>query len=111
MARTKALKSVINAVNSGTVGDKYYATDTGESFTWDGSTVVNHGVIDDKQAADLASEITRANAKEGTFTKAPVAAPGSATATGVAGTWAYDATHIYVCISTNVWVRATLATW
>ncbi len=40
-----------------------------------------------------------------------VAAPSTATSTGVAGTIAYDATHIYVCVATNTWVRATLATW
>jgi hypothetical protein len=40
-----------------------------------------------------------------------VAAPASATATGKAGQIAYDATHIYVCVATNVWVRAVLATF
>ncbi len=40
-----------------------------------------------------------------------VATPGTATSTGVAGQISYDATHIYVCIATNTWVRATLATW
>jgi hypothetical protein len=40
-----------------------------------------------------------------------VAAPASATATGKAGQIAYDATHIYVCIATNTWVRAALATF
>jgi len=40
-----------------------------------------------------------------------VAAPASATATGVAGQVAYDATAIYVCVATNTWVKATLATW
>jgi hypothetical protein len=40
-----------------------------------------------------------------------VAAPASATATGKAGQIGYDATHIYVCIATNTWVRATLATF
>jgi hypothetical protein len=44
-------------------------------------------------------------------TAAPVAAPGTASSAGVAGQWAYDATHIYVCIATNTWVRATLATF
>ena len=46
-----------------------------------------------------------------TFTKAPVAAPSTAASAGVAGTWAFDATHIYVCIATNSWVRTTLAAW
>jgi hypothetical protein len=40
-----------------------------------------------------------------------VAAPASATASGKAGQIAYDATHIYVCVATNVWVRASLATF
>ena len=40
-----------------------------------------------------------------------VAAPANATAAGTIGQVAYDATHWYVCISTNVWVRCTLATW
>lgn len=39
------------------------------------------------------------------------AVPASATAAGVAGTIAFDATHIYVCISTNAWCKATIATW
>ena len=40
-----------------------------------------------------------------------VAAPGTATSAGTTGQVAFDATHIYVCIATNVWVRATLATF
>ena len=40
-----------------------------------------------------------------------VAVPGSATAAGKPNQIAFDATHIYVCISTNVWVRATLGTF
>lgn len=40
-----------------------------------------------------------------------VSAPATAGATGTAGSIAYDATHIYVCVATNTWVRATLATW
>ena len=42
---------------------------------------------------------------------APVTAPGTSSSTGVAGQWAYDATHIYVCIATNTWCRATIATF
>ena len=42
---------------------------------------------------------------------APVGTPANASATGTAGTWSYDSTHIYVCVATNTWVRATLATW
>ena len=40
-----------------------------------------------------------------------VAAPAAAGSAGVAGQIAYDATHIYVCVATNTWVRALLATF
>lgn len=40
-----------------------------------------------------------------------VAAPSTAVSTGVKGQIAYDATHFYVCIATNTWVRCVLATW
>lgn len=40
-----------------------------------------------------------------------VAVPATATSTGVAGSIAYNATHVYICVSTNVWVRASLATF
>lgn len=38
-------------------------------------------------------------------------APTLSTDTGVAGQIAWDATHIYVCVATNTWVRALLATF
>jgi len=34
--------------------------------------------------------------------------PANSTSNGVAGTIAYDYTHIYVCIANNSWARATL---
>lgn len=40
-----------------------------------------------------------------------VAAPATAASAGKAGQIAYDATHIYVCVALNTWVRATLATF
>jgi len=42
---------------------------------------------------------------------ARAAAPGSAAASGTPGQIAYDATHIYVCIGTDTWVRGGLAAW
>jgi hypothetical protein len=38
-------------------------------------------------------------------------APAAADSVGVAGTIAWDATHIYVCVATDTWVRADLAAW
>lgn len=37
--------------------------------------------------------------------------PASATATGSAGEICWDANYIYVCIATNTWKRADIATW
>ena len=40
-----------------------------------------------------------------------VPAPATATSPGKPNQIAYDATHIYVCVATNTWVRALLATF
>lgn len=40
-----------------------------------------------------------------------VTVPILATSTGTAGQVAYDATHFYVCVATNTWVRVALATF
>ncbi len=40
-----------------------------------------------------------------------VPAPATATSSGTPNQVAYDATHFYVCIAPNTWVRATLATF
>lgn len=40
-----------------------------------------------------------------------VAVPATATSAGTPNSVAYDATHFYVCIAPNTWVRATLATF
>jgi len=37
--------------------------------------------------------------------------PSSATDTGIAGTIAWDANYIYVCVATNTWKRVAIATW
>jgi hypothetical protein len=37
--------------------------------------------------------------------------PASASATGIAGTIAWDTSYIYVCTATNTWKRVAIATW
>lgn len=37
--------------------------------------------------------------------------PASATAPGVKGDAYASATYVYICVATNTWVRAALATW
>jgi hypothetical protein len=39
------------------------------------------------------------------------AAPATATSPGVAGAIAYDSGNIYVCVATNTWKKATIATF
>jgi hypothetical protein len=38
-------------------------------------------------------------------------APATATSPGMPGAIAYDATHVYICIAANTWVRAVTATF
>lgn len=38
-------------------------------------------------------------------------APATATSPGTKGQLAFDATHLYVCIATNTWIRAAFATF
>lgn len=40
-----------------------------------------------------------------------VSAPDSATSPGTPGQIAYDANYIYLCVETDTWKRASLATW
>jgi len=46
----------------------------------------------------------------GTF-MVQVAAPASASASGVAGTFAYDSSYFYICTASNTWRRIAHATW
>lgn len=37
--------------------------------------------------------------------------PATSTSPGVAGDIRYDSDHIYICVGTNIWKRASLSTW
>lgn len=37
--------------------------------------------------------------------------PSTSTSTGSVGQIAYNSTHIYLCVATNTWKRAELASW
>lgn len=37
--------------------------------------------------------------------------PANSSSNGIAGTIAYDSNNFYVCIATNTWKRAALASW
>lgn len=94
-------------LQKGTVTKKIRDAITAEEF------VVASADITDATATGkaLLTAASAAAARTTLGTSALVSAPGTATSAGVAGSIAYDATHIYVCVSSNVWVRATLATF
>ncbi len=37
--------------------------------------------------------------------------PASATSSGAAGTIAWDANYIYICVATSTWKRVAISTW
>lgn len=75
------------------------------------TTVLGERVFAD--AVRMSSSLTVTGAiTGGSIVGSPfVAAPASAVAAGTTGQLAFDATHLYVCIATNTWVRGGLATW
>lgn len=76
------------------------------------STTANLGLVKVEQnLTDPMVDASRENADILDNAAILVAAPASTTSAGKAGQIAYDAGHIYVCVSTNTWVRATLATF
>lgn len=40
-----------------------------------------------------------------------VTVPDTASSTGSVGQIAYNATHVYICVGTNSWVRVARASW
>lgn len=80
----------------------------GDSDKWGGNTFADFI----NQALRTESDVGFANVESGGFKVAAMqTAPASATATGTPGEIRITATHIYVCISDNVWVRSELSTW
>lgn len=45
------------------------------------------------------------------FVKISNSAPATATSAGTQGELVFTNTHIYVCISSNTWVRAQISSW
>lgn len=41
----------------------------------------------------------------------PIATPSAANAAGTAGQICADASYVYICVATNTWLRASIATW
>ena len=57
-------------------------------------------------------ELTSTSAQvNGKFILPSPTVPATAAATGATGEISYDDTHVYICVGTDTWVRADLATW
>ena len=52
-----------------------------------------------------------ASIQDGNLNIATTSTPASATATGITGTIAWDASYVYVCTATNTWKRTAISTW
>jgi len=84
--------------NSSTApGELFFDDTTGTLRLFDGTSV--DGVSMATRRWTLANTMNR------------VAVPAAATSTGTVGQMAYTATHLYVCVATDTWVRADLITW
>lgn len=58
--------------------------------------------------AEVDERITGTNAQ---FRTQLDTAPSAGDATGTPGEWAVDATHLFICVDTDTWVRVALAAW
>jgi len=90
-----------------------WSIDTAEgsaSFSGGVKTAKLQGIADTGVVANLNAD--RVDGKHASdFTAAPVAAPKASNSVCTAGSWAYDATYVYVCVQTNTWRRTALASW
>ena len=89
----------------------------GTNITLSGDTLN----VDDAFLVNDASDTTTGTLTAGGFTTTGTATtdvlvvgsnvPATASSTGTAGTITYDSDYVYVCIATNTWERAAIATW
>lgn len=104
LSKGSATKKIRDAITAATAGETNGVTAAQISD----ATSFGRAVL---TAASAAAQRTALGVPATSAVPALVAAPSTATSSGAAGSIAYDATHIYVCVSTGVWVRADLATW
>jgi hypothetical protein len=114
--------SVINTNSAGSPG-LYLEGDAGEYaiIRRGGSTYANPRTLEYVATGSGAKHLFNTTAQfDGTviaaassnaFRITTAQTPASATATGTAGTIAWDSSYIYVCTATNTWKRAALSTW
>jgi len=90
-----------------TTSDTAPTTPTSGDLWWksdEGRLKVYYGDGDSTQWVDASPPLA-------SYQLASTAAPASATSTGTAGEVRYDSGYVYICVATNTWKRAALATW
>jgi hypothetical protein len=114
--------SVINTNSAGSPG-LYLEGDAGEYaiIRRGGSTYANPRALEYVATGSGAKHLFNTTAQfDGTviaaassnaFRITTAQTPASASATGTAGTIAWDTSYIYVCTATNTWKRAAISTW
>ena len=86
------------------------ASNMAEIFVFSSSTgfgIVKLGSDVDGEGVEFRSTGAKFNGTINIKTKTPA----SASASGIAGDICWDANYIYMCVATNTWKRAELATW
>ena len=83
------------APGSASVGDLWWESDTGR-------LKIRYQDTDSTQWVDANPPLSPALSSD---------APTTASSNGTAGDIRYDADYVYICIATNTWKRAALATW
>jgi len=83
------------APGSASVGDLWWESDTGR-------LKIRYQDTDSTQWVDTNPPLSPSLSSN---------APASASANGTAGDIRYDSNYVYICVATNTWKRAALATW
>ena len=96
--------------------------ESGDKTHWGVASVRSNGDIDTDGGVVLSGNVTAVDVTaSGNVSGVNVTAsgdlitatktPASASATGTAGTVAWDGSYIYICSATDTWLRVGIATW
>jgi hypothetical protein len=108
---------VAGSINAGTTGTNHSHVFTGGDLG-SGSTILvardsngtNQFIVGGSGVVQITNSL-QLNGSANVLRIVNSQTPASASATGTAGTIAWDSSYIYVCTATNTWKRAALSTW
>lgn len=113
------LCKVMGTTNVAPTNMVIFLADAAGNLSWPAAGTLNNGVY--VWGAQIAVGVNAMPAYSATGSapvtrlysnpQSPTMTPASATALGVVGEWAWDASYIYVCTAANTWKRAALSTW